>query len=78
VHPEPFRLSDLGSIDFKEIRATQERIMRAGKTLNTRRTYASSWGIFVNWCEVAGRSALPADPETVRDFATWCIMQGFA
>ncbi len=51
--------------------------MAAEKTLCTRRAYASGWKYFQQWCSMAGRTALPATPETASDFLVWCINQGF-
>jgi hypothetical protein len=41
---------------------------RAFGTEGTRATYKSLWTRFCAWCEEAGLSALPADPETVCHF----------
>lgn len=35
---------------------------------NTRRSYAAAWLDFGAWCQVHGRQALPAIPETVADY----------
>lgn len=64
------------TIDFAQIRATEQRIRQADKALNTRKAYASGWKSFVAWCAAAERSWLPAAPATVQDYATWCIGRG--
>lgn len=75
MQPKQDGLSGSVTIDFDKIRATRERIMQAGKALNTRRAYQSAWKAFCAWCQQAGREPLPATPETVRDFLTWEITQ---
>jgi integrase len=77
VHSQPGCFLRTLRIDFQEIRRTEERIMQARKALNTRRAYAHAWKHFIAWCEAVERSWLPADPQTVQDFATWCIMQNY-
>jgi site-specific recombinase XerD len=42
----------------------------ASRSANTRRAYASDWRHFTSWCEAHGRTALPADPETVVFYLT--------
>ncbi len=39
---------------------------------STVRSYANIWGLFVDWCDVAGQEPLPADPTTVLDFLREC------
>lgn len=51
--------------------------MQAEKALNTRSAYASGWKAFLAWCAAAQCAPLPASPESVRDFVTWCIMQHY-
>jgi integrase len=41
---------------------------REASAANTRRAYRAAWQDFTAWCEEAGRSALPASPETVGTF----------
>lgn len=65
------------TVDFEELRRTEARIMEAQKALNTRRAYTSGWKAFVSWCAAVERIWLPAEPATVRDFATWCITQQY-
>ena len=38
----------------------------------TRRTYATDWALFTDWCAATDTTALPADPQTVVDFLTGC------
>lgn len=51
--------------------------MGAKKASNTLRAYRSGWKAFQLWCEETGRSSLPAEPKTIRSFATWCIEEQF-
>jgi integrase len=74
--PEQGLLFSLGDIDFRAIRATEERILRANVARNTEQAYRSSWKFFRAWCEAAGRIACPASPKTVQDFASWSITEG--
>lgn len=73
MQPEQQLLFDLGTIDFRGLRETKERIMRASKAPNTLHAYASGWKAFERWCREAGRDPLPAAPGTLREFAAWCI-----
>lgn len=77
MQPEQGRLFDLGTIDFRRVRETEERIKKANRALNTVRAYASGWKYFQLWCSEAGREALPTTPATVQDFISWCINEGF-
>jgi len=43
---------------------------------STGRSYANIWGLFVDWCDVAGQEPLPADPTTVLGFLTECPAAG--
>lgn len=65
------------TIDFAKIRDTEELIMRATKSRNTQIAYASGWKLFNEWCAVAKRKALPASAQTLQDFASWSINQGY-
>jgi integrase len=64
-------------VDFAWIRKREESILQAEHALNTRRAYASAWKAFTTWCEAVGLDPLPATPQTVRDFLTWCIGRGY-
>jgi integrase len=44
---------------------------------STRINYESHWKLFFRWCEAAKLEALPAAPQTVKDFMTWCLEQGY-
>ncbi|HEY8612337.1 MAG TPA: site-specific integrase [Roseomonas sp.] len=41
---------------------------REASAANTRRAYRAAWVDFAAWCDEAGRTALPASPETVGTF----------
>src|SRR5581483_11250303 len=62
-------------IDFDELRRTEKRIAQAGQARGTRTAYASSWRTFTSWCAALSKSPLPAEPRTLQDFATWCIVE---
>lgn len=64
------------TIDFEEIRKTEERIRVAERAPNTRLAYAHGWKMFLAWCSAAERSGLPAEPPTVKDYAAWSIARG--
>src|SRR5690625_3122658 len=40
----------------------------------TRSLYAADWQRFARWCATVGRSALPADEDTIRFYATSMAM----
>jgi integrase len=46
--------------------------VRASKSANTVRGYASDWRHFGRWCELNGVSALPASPESVALYIAEC------
>jgi len=64
------------TINFEQIRETEERIRRAEKSPNTRKAYENGWKLFLAWCAAADRNGLPAEPRTVQDYATWSIARG--
>lgn len=39
--------------------------------------YESHWRLFSRWCETAEAEPLPATRQTVRDFTTWCLNEGY-
>lgn len=43
----------------------------AGVPAETRRAYAGDWDRFTAWCAATGRTALPAGPETLTEYATY-------
>jgi site-specific recombinase XerD len=51
---------------------------RAAENENTRRSYRAGWDKFTDFCEEAGRRALPAAPETVVMFAERLASDGYA
>lgn len=64
-------------LDMEPARAMMKRIMNARFAKNTVVTYKSGWRIFQRWCLSAGHSAMPADPQTVMDYAAWCLAAGY-
>ena len=63
-------------VDFDKIRETEALIMKAKRAPNTLQTYASSWRLFVRWCEAVHLSPLlRLETKTVRDFATWSLTE---
>lgn len=62
--------------DFPLIEAERDRFLHAGLAPNTVLSYARDWRVFTAWCAAAGRSALPASPETVELYASDLLHQG--
>jgi site-specific recombinase XerD len=58
-------------MDLEELRSVREEIMSHSQAYNTVKGYRSSWRMFVQWCESAGRQSLPASEDTVSLFAAW-------
>jgi len=50
----------------------------AASSENTRRAYKGDWAAFMAWCEVAGRTPLPAEPETLADYLASMADGGYA
>lgn len=67
----------LRPVDFERLREREAQIRTAKHSANTRDAYARGWRVFSEWCAAAHESALPAAPETLRHFATWCITEGY-
>ena len=53
-----------------KLRAEREALRVLSRAPNTRSALAHSWKTFTEWCDAAGREALPASPETVELFLT--------
>jgi len=64
-------------LDLQPAREMMKRIMTARFAKNTLITYRSGWRIFERWCVSAGRCAMPAVPQTILDYASWCLASGF-
>lgn len=54
--------------NVSQLRAAAAALTRRARATSTRRAYDSDWRIFTGWCEAAGRSSLPATPDTVLCF----------
>lgn len=65
------------TLDLTLAEAVKERILATTHAANTLRAYRYSWRMFQRWCADAGKSALPATPQTCLDHAAWCIAQGY-
>jgi site-specific recombinase XerD len=52
----------------EQLAAVAESLARSARSDATRRSYATAWGRFAAWCEANGQAALPASPETVRQY----------
>jgi integrase len=63
--------------DLQQLRVEEERLMKACRAENTIRAYAAGWRCFEAWCAASGRTALPASEETIRLYATACIVKGY-
>jgi integrase len=67
---EQLSLFDLG-VDMAELRGRRvDLVASAERSASTRRAYESDWKRFQEWCGRAGRSALPAEPDTVALYLT--------
>jgi len=55
---------DLG-VEVKRLRRVIEDLRSSTRSANTLRAYEADWRDFLGWCALAGRSPLPADPDTV-------------
>src|SRR3990167_2005993 len=53
-----------------ELRENERELLAASIPPNTRRGYQADWKIFKLWCEVSGRSSLPASSDDLRAFIT--------
>jgi integrase len=74
--PEQLRLFDFGGVDLGKLREIRESLRTDERAHQTVRGYASDWRVFQRWCADAGRSSLPADPETLSLYTTWLITDG--
>lgn len=52
------------------------RIIRAIYAPNTIASYTHDWLMFTRWCDIVGRQAIPATPETVSLYLTYLFDQG--
>ena len=49
----------------------------AAASENTVRAYRSDWATFAAWCDLANRTPLPAEPETMADFIAAMADEGY-
>lgn len=68
-------LLDLAPEYWQRLQEIQDKLMRSSKAPNTLKAYAHAWKIFSRWCADAGRTPLPATPETVSKFITWSLYE---
>lgn len=70
-------LADLAaaSEELEMLRRQGDSIEEAARSANTKRLYATAWNQFEAWCAKHGLVPLPADPETVRLYATDLAIQ---
>lgn len=57
--------------DLETLKAQMLRLADRRFSDNTKRSYASAWRGFDQWCQTHGRCPLPADSETAALYATW-------
>lgn len=64
--------SDLSAVSNESppLSAAAREALAAGTADSTRRAYSADWETFTRWCAAAGRTPLPATPETVVEFVT--------
>jgi integrase len=55
---------------LETLNARADAHARAARSTRTRALYARDWAHFTGWCELAGRRALPAEPDTLRWYLT--------
>ena len=56
-----------------KIRAMREGLQSVDKAALTVRGYSADWRMFSDWCQTAGRSALPATEETLGLYIAWMV-----
>ena len=49
----------------------------AASSQNTKRAYRGDWEAFTAWCQLTGRTPLPAEPETLADFVATMADEGY-
>lgn len=49
--------------------------MQSSRARNTGKAYGHCWNCFARWCSDAGRRPLPATPETLCLYVTWCLQE---
>lgn len=54
-------------------RASRAQTAQHFRARNTRKIYESAWSLFTAWCARVGRTALPAEPSTVRLYIQYCL-----
>ncbi|TAM87660.1 hypothetical protein EPN42_11135 [bacterium] len=64
--PRQLHLLADGRRDQRALEASATTLAAAGQPENTRLAYGRSWRDFAEWCELNGRKALPAHPDSVR------------
>jgi integrase len=62
-------------VDMGALRKVRDRVA-SSIPLNTRLTLENDWRHFSDWCEAAGRRALPASPETLELYAVHAATVG--
>jgi integrase len=65
LEPEQLTLFE-GGPNVAKLRIVAARMAQASQSVNTKKAYASDWVEFSDWCEEAGRLALPATPDTLK------------
>jgi site-specific recombinase XerD len=75
--PEQLNLFGFGGgVDLVALRKRRAELAAHAQAENTRRGYASDWGIFETWCERAGRAPLAATSDTVQLYLVGLAARG--
>ena len=61
---------------LEELRAEGSRLRRGCTAATTRYSYASDWGLFLDWCVPMKQLPLPCSPETLALYATDLLSRG--
>ena len=56
---------EIQAAKVRQLAELAETFAASSQSANTRRAYLADWQDFVDWTKLRGRTALPADPETV-------------
>jgi integrase len=70
AHPPDVVMLGEHAAALETLSARADAHARAARSPRTRALYARDWAHFTGWCELVGRGALPAEPDTLRWYLT--------